>query len=136
VINNAKGSTGQNNQQVFSSAPNSFELSFNDHNNNPLGVNNSSHPIFFQLARSIDNSNGRYQFNKVNASKMNFSSGQQLMINSFTISTVNSSVHIQLNSINLSLAYLIVLKFGGTLNLNSSDKTFDYFQIMCPNSSK
>jgi len=87
VINNAKGSTGQNNQQVFSSAPNSFELSFNDHNNNPLGVNNSSHPIFFQLARSIDNSNGQYQFNKVNASKMNFSSGQQLMINSFTIST-------------------------------------------------
>lgn len=136
MINNAKGSTGQNNQQVFSSAPNSFELSFNDHNNNPLGVNNSSHPIFFQLARSIDNSNGQYQFNKVKASKMNFSSGQQLMINSFTISKVNSSVHIQLNSFNLSLAYLIVLKFGGTLNLNSSDKTFDYFQIMCPNSSK
>ena len=131
-----QGSVGQNSQQMFSSTPNSIELNFNDESNNAIPISDSSQPIVIQLARSIDSSNSQLQFNKINATKMNFTSGQQLMINTFKISTLNSSVHIQLSPSNLSLAYLILLKLDDSLNLNASYKSYDYYQIMCPYSSR
>jgi hypothetical protein len=65
---------------------------------------------------------------------MNFTRGQQLMINSFIKSKSNSSISIQLKPTDYNLAYLIVLKFSDLLVFNSTQQSYDYFQIMCPQS--
>ena len=56
------------------------------------------------------------------------------MINSFIKSKSNSSISIQLKPTDYNLAYLIVIKFSDLLIFNSTQQSFDYFQIMCPQS--
>jgi hypothetical protein len=112
---------------------NSISLQFNDEINNEIPINNSSLPIIAKIKRN-DYSN--LKFNQINATQTNFTqTHQQLMINSFSISNINSSVHIHLKPNNLTLAYLIVLKLNEYLIFNSTNKFIDYSQIMCPNST-
>jgi hypothetical protein len=63
--------------------------------------------------------------------------GEQLLLNSLNITTINSSIHIQIMPLNnnLNISYLIVLKLGDKILLGAN-KSYDYFQIMCPKSSK
>ncbi len=56
------------------------------------------------------------------------------MINSFIKSKSNSSISIQLKPTDYNLGYLIVLKFSDLLVFNSTQQSYDYFQIMCPQS--
>ena len=114
-------------------ASNSISLKFNDENNNEIPVKNSSPPL---MAKIIRNDYSNLKFNQINATQMNFTQpNQQLMMNSFSIPNINSSVHIHLKPNNLSLAYLIVLKLNEYLIFNSTNQFIDYSQIMCPNSS-
>jgi hypothetical protein len=111
---------------------NSISLQFNLENNNEILIKNSSLPIIAKIKRN-DYSN--LKFKQVNAIQMNFTQpNQQLMMNSFSIPNINSSVHIHLKPNNLSLAYLIVLKLNEYLIFNSTNQFIDYSQIMCPNS--
>jgi len=120
-----------NNNDLFDSLPNSVELNLNDVNNNEIKISNSFVPIIIKISRIV---NKKYSFVKVNCTKMNFTNGQQLMINSFVKSKSNSSINIHLKPNDLNLAYLIVLKFSDLLIYNSSQQSYDYFQIMCPQS--
>ena len=63
---------------------------------------------------------------------MDFTNGQQLMINTFNILKSNSSVNIQLKPIDLNLSYLIVVKLNDLLIFNLTQQSYDYFKIMCP----
>jgi hypothetical protein len=120
-------------KELFSYAKlNSISLQFNGENNNEIPINNSSLPIIAKIKRN-DYSN--LKFNQINATQMNFTQpNQQLMINSFSIPNLNSSVHIHLKPNNLSLSYLIVFKLNEYLIFNSTNQFIDYSQIMCPNS--
>jgi hypothetical protein len=125
--------TGANMKELFNYAKlNSISLQFNDENNNEIPIKNSSLPLVAKIKRN-DYSN--LKFNQINATQINFTQKQQqLMINSFSISNINSSVHIHLKPNNLTLAYLIVLKLNEYLIFNSTNQFIDYSQIMCPNS--
>lgn len=51
------------------------------------------------------------------------------------ISSTNASLHIQLKPQNFNLAYLALVRFGQTPILNATVKQYDYWKVLCPNSS-
>ena len=57
---------------------------------------------------------------------------QKFKTYSFVKTKSNSSIHIHFKPNDLYLAYLIVLKFSDLLIFNSTQQSYDYFQIMCP----
>ena len=106
--------------------------SFKNENYNIIPVKKSSLSLIVKIMRN-DYSN--LKFNQINATQMNFTQpNQQLMMNSFSIPNLNSSIHIHLKPNNLSLAYLIVLKLNEYLIFNSTNQFIDYSLKMCPNS--
>ena len=107
-------------------------MQFNNADNSEIPIKKSSQPLVARIKR-IDYS--YLKLNQINATVMNFSQQQQLMINALNITKLNSSVHIHLKSSDLSQAYLIVLKLSDNLVFNSTIQLADYSQIMCPNSS-
>ena len=138
---NTYASNGSNNNDIFKGSIGSIEFNIynyeNDNSLSSLKIENSSKPIEIKIARNNGlNNNNLTTFNYLNATKMIFINGEQLLLNSLNITTTNSSIHIQIMPNNyLNISYLIVLKLGDTLLLGAN-KSYDYFQIMCPKSSK
>jgi hypothetical protein len=124
------GHNGNNETSIGLSS--SIDLSFYDANGKEISIQNSKTPIEIRLPR--DNaSNISYQY--VNTSKLSLSSGSQLLPNSFTIKSNNASIHLQIKPLDLSIGYLVLLKFGYTPILNSNKADYDFFKVLCPNSS-
>jgi hypothetical protein len=99
-----------------------------------MHITNSSSPIEMKMEN-----NQNKHFQRINVTAMNFSSTknrQLLMVDSFSVSTLKSSLYIQIKPINSNLAYLIAVSLANELLFNLTSKIFDYYQIMCPNSSK
>ncbi len=139
---NTYASNGSNNNDIFKGSIGSIELNIynykNDNSISSVKIENSSKPIEIKIARNNGlNNNNLTTFNYLNATKMIFINGEQLLLNSLNITTINSSIHIQIMPLNnnLNISYLIVLKLGDTILLGAN-KSYDYFQIMCPKSSK
>jgi hypothetical protein len=139
---NTYASNGSNNNDIFKGSIGSIELNIynykNDNSISSVKIENSSKPIEIKIARNNGlNNNNLTTFNYLNATKMIFINGEQLLLNSLNITTINSSIHIQIMPLNnnLNISYLIVLKLGDKILLGAN-KSYDYFQIMCPKSSK
>jgi len=117
--------------------PNSIELKINDLNNNEINVKNSSLPIKINIENNQLNSNN--QFKRVNITSMNLSSTknkQLFVISSFSVSALNSSLNFQIEPISSNLSYLIIVSLGNEIIFNSTSQFFDFYKILCPNSSK
>ena len=133
-------------------------LKFSDENGNPLSITNSE-PIDIYLIK--DNLPEDYVFHRINASElypvpsMNISydlndlnssnltnstivkrTKIHFMQNGLSITTNNASVHIQLKPDNAEIAYLMVLKFNGTPDYNTTNINYDYLKVLCPDSGK
>ncbi len=117
--------------------PNSIELKINDLNNNEINVKNSSLPIKINIENNQLNSNN--QFKRVNITSMNLSSTknkQLFVISSFSVSALNSSLNFQIEPISSNLSYLIIVSLGNEIIFNPTSQFFDFYKILCPNSSK
>ena len=109
----------------------SHGLSIYDENNNELQVSQIKSPIEFFIKRDSNLPSYKYQY--VNATQINFMTiGSEFLSNYFNITSLNSSVHIQLEPVSSNVAYLIVTKFGYLPVINSTYADYDSFEIMCP----
>jgi hypothetical protein len=133
-------------------------LKFSDENGNPISITNSE-PIDIYLIK--DSLPEDYVFNRINASQLypvpsinnTFDSSDlnssnmtnstsvkrtkiHFMQNGLSVTTNNASVHIQLKPDNPEIAYLMVLKFNGTPDYNTTNINYDYLKVLCPDSGK
>lgn len=112
-----------------------LDLSFLDETGQVIVIENIPEPIEMTIPRDKTLPSNVYTF--VNTSNMTLTPSQQVLTNSFTISSKNASLHIQIKPVNPNLAYLFLLKYGSTpvLTTTSDSTGYDFWTILCPNSS-
>ena len=106
-------------------------LSIYDENNNEIQVTQSISPIDMIIKRSPNLPSYSYQY--VNATEINTSGKGSLFLgNYFNITTLNSSVHIQVKPSSSNVSYLFVSKSGYLPVINSTYTNYDSYEIFCP----
>ncbi len=55
---------------------------------------------------------------------------------SFSVSALISSLNFQIEPISSNLSYLIIVSLGNEIIFNPTSQFFDFYKILCPNSSK
>jgi len=118
------------NNETFIGMSSSVGLTFYDENANEIKITKSKSPIKFILQRDQNSLN--YIFQYINATSIGFLPGAYFLQNSFTINMINASIFIELKPLNLSIAYLIVLKLGFMPIVNSTSADYTSFKIICP----
>ena len=122
------GHNGRN--ETFIGMSSSIGLEFYDSEANEIQITQSLFPIDILLQR--DQSSLNYSFDFINATNIGFLNGAFLLQNSFTIKSNNASIHIELKPVNLTLGYLLVLKFGYMPIVNSTGSDYSSFTFFCP----
>ena len=118
------------NNESFIGLSSCVELTFYDSKLAAMGVKDLKSPIEIEIPRqSLPPQNSSFQY--VNATNMKIASNFHFMYNSFSITSTNASVHIQIRPLDLRVAYLVVVKFGYATNGD-----YDQINLLCPNSSK
>jgi hypothetical protein len=102
-------------------------LTFFNSNSSEQKISNLSDYFYFGIPRT----NQIPLFKQFNTSKP-INSSNLLTLDGFMISNNNVSIHYQLKPTNMTIGYLIALKFGSNPYLNKTIKSFDMFQIFCP----
>lgn len=126
------GHNGRNESRIGFSY--GLDLSFQDQYGNTIPVENTLQPIDMWIPRDPSLYKDVYTF--VDTTKFNLKPSLQILPNWFKITSTNCSVHIQLKPAKANVAYLVMLKFGTTPVLNSTNSSYDYWQFLCPNSSQ
>ena len=133
------GSNGNNQTNIGSSR--SLGYSIYDENSNEIPVNNLATPINFWIGKDPNVPITPYKYvNAINASQLNTSQSlaylnDSQVINCFIVTGLslngaNISIHIQLKPINVSLNYLLLVKFGDNPLLQNH--FYDKMNIFCP----
>lgn len=131
----SSGHNGNNETKIGLST--SMGLSFFDEDGNQVSIKNSRKPIDIWIPR--ERSLPDYPFQLVNTSNLTVSG--QLLPNSFQIESNNASIHLEirpeadLNEAN-TIGYLVLIRFGLTPVLNFTQKSYDHWQILCPQNAK
>ena len=120
------GHNGNNETKIGSSS--SIGLSFYDFNNKEIPIANSNIDIVLQRESSISESPFQY----VNATMIQNSTNSYFLPNAFNITSTNVSIHIELKPLDLSVAYIIVMKLGSLPIINSTNAYYDMFNLFCP----
>lgn len=110
-----------------------LDMDFFDENGNRIGVKDTLKPIEYWIPRNKYLPQNYYVH--VNASSVNISRSSQVLQNGFFINQTNSSVHIQIKPANFSIAYLTLIKLGSSPFINSTYLSYDFWQLLCPNST-
>ena len=125
------GHNGNNETKVGLS--NSLSLSFHDESKNEIKIDQAKSPIDIRIPRDRNTPNFTYQY--VNATGISLTTKSHILPNSFQIKTNNASIHINIKPLDLSIGYLVLLKFGYTPILNSTYADYNHFKVLCPYSS-
>lgn len=110
-----------------------LDLCFLDENGNEIDVHDTLKPIQMYIPRDSNLPYDQYEF--VNTSNFTVTSENQILPNAMRIYGTNASLHIQIKPVNESVAYLILVKFGSTPLLNATTSSYDFWEILCPNST-
>ena len=103
-------------------------LSFHDFETiDEIKVTQSKSPIDIIIPRDKSILNSPYQY--VNAKDFVFSKESFFLQNTFNITTINASIHIDLKSFNAS--YLLVLKLGYMPIINSTYADYTTYEFIC-----
>ena len=139
------GNNGDNETNI--GASNSISYSIYDENINEIPVNNLNEKIEFWIALDTSLTKPSYKYiNAINASQNQNDSLSQagnltsylngFLLSGFVLNGQNVSISIQIkpeNSTNLSIGYLILLKFGDNPIFNSTNNNnYDKMSILCP----
>ena len=122
------GHNGKNESHTGMSA--SIGLTLYDSNANEIQITQSLSPIDILIQRDQNTQN--YSFEYINATNIGFLSNTFLLQNSFKIKSINASIHIELKPLNLSIGYLILMKYGFMPILNSTHADYSSFKLFCP----
>jgi hypothetical protein len=122
------GHNGNNETYVHMS--HSIGLEFYDNNANEIRILQSKSPIDIIIQRDQNTINNTFEY--VNATSMGLLSGLFFLQNSFILKMSNASIHIELKPLNLTIAYLLVLKLGYIPLVNSITAEYSSFKLFCP----
>ena len=120
------GHNGNNETKIGSSS--SVGLSFYDLTNKEIPITNSNIDIVLQRDSSINESPFQY----VNATMIQNSTNSYFLPNAFNITSTNASIHIELKPLDVSVAYILVMKLGSLPIINSTYANYDMFNFFCP----
>ena len=121
------GHNGNNETLIGTSTFNG--LSFYDESLNEIKID-TSQSIHILIQR--DNQQTSYPFQYVNASQTNANFNTKYLQNSFSIKSMNSSIHLELKPVDTSKSYLIVLRLGSLPIINSTYAAYSSFKMLCP----
>ena len=125
------GHNGNNETNIgFSSL---ISLSFRDSSKSEVEIRESK--FAFDLRVPRDKNLPPIVYQRVNATNVSISAGSHILPNSFHVKSNNASIHINIKPPDLSIGYLVLLKFGYTPILNSTYADYNHFKVLCPNSS-
>ena len=99
-----------------------------------INVFESKSSIEMIIPRDKRVSNLKFQY--VNTTNFSFISGSFYLQNNFNITTTNASFHIELKPLDMSLGYIVVIKFGYIPIINSTYADYSTFKLMCPSKHK
>ena len=122
------GHNGNNETLIRMSS--STGLKFYDQNANEIKITQSIAPIEMFLMRDLNAFNHSFEY--INATSLGFLEGSYFLKNSFKIQTINSSIHIEIKPINISIGYVLVVKLGYMPIVNKTSADYSWFQIFCP----
>ncbi len=95
--------------------------------------NQYQQPFDFWIKRDLTGVNSfQTTFQVVNVSSGNMTLKGSFLNNGILLNGTNNSLSVQIKPFDLTLGYLIILKFGDTPVLNKSSNYFDLFKIFCP----
>ena len=120
------GHNGNNETLIGRSS--SIGLSFYDENIDEIKIDLTNEPIYLIVKRDFKISDNQFQY--VNTSTLLLSSS--FLPNSFNITSNNASIHIEVEPLNRTVGYLIVMKLGFMPVINSSHADYTSFKILCP----
>ena len=120
------GHNGNNETLIGRSS--SIGLSFYDENIDEIKIDLTNEPIDLIVKRDFKISDNQFQY--VNTSTLLLSSS--FLPNSFNITSNNASIHIEVEPLNRTVGYLIVMKLGFMPVINSSHADYTSFKILCP----
>jgi hypothetical protein len=122
------GHNGKNETHIGMSS--SVGLTIYDSNANEIKITKSLSPIDIFTQRDEHTQNHSFEY--INATSIGFIQGAYLLQNSFKIKSNNASIHIELKPIDMSISYLLVLKFGFMPIVNSTHADYSSFKLFCP----
>jgi hypothetical protein len=122
------GHNGNNETHIGMSS--SIGLTFYDENANEIEISQSLSPIEIIIQRDKNTQNITFEY--VNATNIGFLFGSYFLQNSFKIKTNNASIHIEIKPLNMTIAYLLVVKLGYMPIVNSTSTDFTSFKLFCP----
>jgi len=111
-----------------------ISLSFLDQYGNEITVKNAIQPIQMYIPRDPSLYNNEYLLVNV-SSNLNISNDSQILPNAIFIYATNASIHIQIQPNNTNIGYLILLKFDSSPILTSTKMSYDFWTLLCPNST-
>lgn len=129
----ASGHNGRN--ESFIGFSYGMSLSFLDQNGNEIPVKNTLEPIQMFIPRDPNLLDNEYMLVNVSSNSTLVRNNSQILPNAFVVYPTNASLHIQIKPENLSVGYLALVKFGSSPILDSLTKMYDFWQLLCPNST-
>jgi len=115
------------NNETLIGVSNSIGLSFYDLYNNEIPITSSQIEIVMQRDANLP----ELQFEYVNATQIQISTDSFFLPNAFNLTSTNASIHIELDPLNKTVEYILVLKFGSSPILNRTYSNFDAYRIFC-----
>lgn len=130
MLNAFVGVNGKNGLNLEGSK--SVGLKFLTKNMTESAVSDYEPGIYFWIAKS---SSEDVPFEEVNYGNLTsrVNSRNQLLCFLITMSTPNQSITVDIMSNSENVGYLIVLKYGQSPTINSTNQLYDSFLISCPN---
>ena len=122
------------NNETLIGMSHSLGLTFYDQNNNEIPVIKTQKPIDIVIQR--DKNLEVYPYQYVNATGLAILEGSHFLNNGISIATNNASLHIELKPLNISIGYLIILKYGYTPIINSTFADYSMAKLFCPSKYK
>ena len=109
----------------------SISVSFSENNGNEVEIRNSGRLIDIWVSRDVNIPRPNVTY--VNSSEhINNNTESDLFPIGITTSILNSSIHVELLPVNVSVGYLFLLKFNMRPKINETFQSYHHWKLFCP----
>jgi len=119
------------NNETFIGFSSYVDLSFYDENLNDIPIVQSKSPIHISIER--DPNLPKYSYQYANVTSIDMPINTFFLPNGLNLTAKYASLHIELKPFNVSIGYLVLVKFGYTPIVNATYADYDTFETLCPN---
>ena len=111
----------------------SMAITFSNNNGDEIEIAESAKFIEIWIPRDLNQPTvNPYYVNISKQANNNNDSDSHLFPIGLNVTTLNSSIHVEISPLNFSIGYLVMLKFNMTPKINSTFKDYDHWNMFCP----